>query len=201
MAARKLDKTPRTRKQRKTFPLHIRRCGLIYKRGYAVWEEVSSILKGPCTRSRFKYDIENILEDAAVAFWGFLYATTNGKRVEAAECWDEAQGIVEYQLPMGLLHPARNLKRQKSREKAIEEVLRIIEAEIPNYRKQAEYRYTKWKLIRFKKPLKRPDESRFQEFLPWVKYVMETTLETEESVLSWRARKQRKGAKVCRRRS
>ena len=99
--------------------------------------------------------------------------------------------MVEYELPMGLLHPTKQLMRRQSREQAVEEVVSIIEAEMALYKNRVEAECTRsgrearknsdaWKTFHLTKPLVRPAGSRFQELFPWIKEVVWETFTTEE---------------------
>jgi hypothetical protein len=177
---------------RERMPLHTRRSGIIWQRAQHVFWEVGSLLDEPFTRTAFKNHIESILTEAASAFCQYVYAVANSKRAHAARYWEQVQGIVEYELPMGLLHPVKNLKKRNTREKAVEEVTSIIAAEMARHNKVAEERYTKLgreesdknscerKAFHLTKPLVRPTNSQFQEFFSWANEVMRVTLNFEE---------------------
>jgi hypothetical protein len=102
---------------------------------------------------------------------------------------------------LGLLHPVKNLKKSSSREKAVEEVLPIIKAELVGHVKFVERYYAKdgrksrrgsyeWQAFHLTKPLVRPAESQFQEFFAWVNWVMVDTSGHEEMMLDMRTPKE-----------
>lgn len=88
--------------------------------------------------------------------------------------------------------PVKGLKQRRSRERAAKAVVRIIAAEMPDYRQQAEAMYatirpgTTGRGLRavqrpqLSKPIKRPEKSRLQEFVPWVEGVIMATFSVEE---------------------
>ena len=124
-------------------PLHVRRDTIVFQRAHRVFGEVTSIIEGPTTRTQFKDHIEALLTEAGCAFCDYLYAEANGKRAEAVRRWEEVQGLVEYELPMCLLRPVKGLKQRRSRERAAMAVVRIIAAEMPDYRQHVEAMYAK----------------------------------------------------------
>jgi hypothetical protein len=134
--------------------------------------------------------IESVLGEAAYTFCRYLYAKVNRKRTEAARSWEEATGAVEYELPMALLHPVKDLKGRKSREHAVEKVMLIIRTEMAQYKKWTECEYIKhgrpkekqsWRAkFHLKKPLVRPAERSFEEFFQWAGDVVIHTFDHEE---------------------
>jgi len=74
-------------------------------------------------------------------FCQYLYAKVNGQRAPAARYWKRPLGTVEYELPMALLQPVKDLKGRKSREHAVEKVMLIIRSEMALYRKHTEEEY------------------------------------------------------------
>jgi hypothetical protein len=153
-----------------------------------------SLLEKPFTRTAFKNHIKSILTEAALVFCQYLYAAANSKRADAARYRDQVQGMVEYELPMGLLHPTRNLAKRSTREKAVKEVMSIIEAEMAHNKRVVERMYTKWgrkaseknscewKAFRLKKPLVRPAASCFEEFFQWTADVVTQTFDAAETM-------------------
>ena len=162
-----------------TIPLHIQRGVMIGQRARAVRSRLGSLLERPFTRTGFTNAIESLLTDAGFTFCRYVYAKANGKHREATRCWDEVQGIIEYELPMVLLHPVKDLKSRKSRERAAAKVLPIIKAEMAQYKKRTEEMYLDWKDLHLNKPLNRPDKSRFEEFFRWVECVTMSALGVE----------------------
>ena len=172
--------------------MHVRRDSIVFQRAQRVVGEVTSIIEGPATRTRFKDHIEALLTEAGSAFCDYLYAKANGKRAEAVRRWEEVQGLVEYELPMCLLRPVKGLKQCRSRERAAKAVVRTIAAEMPDYRQHAETKYATFrpcatgKGLRavqrppLSKPIRRPEKSRFQEFFPWVEGVIMATFSVQE---------------------
>jgi hypothetical protein len=135
--------------------------------------------------------MEALIGTASLHFCSYLYAAVNGKRAQAVRLWEEIQGEVEYEIPLGLLLPVKMLKKQSSREKAVQEVLPIIKAEMVAHRKFVEQQYTevvrmsprgscKWRAFHLTKPLVRPAESQFQEFFAWVNFVVTDIYNHEE---------------------
>ena len=104
-------------------------------------------------------------------------------------CWDDVQGIIEYELPMVLLHPVKDLKSYKSCQHAVDKVMPIIKAEMAHYRTIVHEVYTKQHFfhVKRKRPLKRPDESHLREFFPWIEDVVITALTTREQISSLRS--------------
>ncbi len=167
-------------------PLGVWRSGIILQRIHGVLDAVDAIRQGPITRTRFKNHMEVLIGIASDYFCSYLYAVANRKRARAARHWEEVQGVVEYEIPLGLLLPVKRLKKWSSREKAIQEVLPIIKAELVGHRKFVERQYmdngrkapkssSAWQAFRLTKPLVRPTESQFQEFFAWVNAVMADT--------------------------
>lgn len=186
-------KKPRTRARTEEMPIHIRRSGMMGQRAMAVFSHVRLEEEhGPLlTRTCYSSHIESVLGDAACKFSRYLYAKANGKRAEAARSWEEATGAIEYELPMALLHPVKDLKGRKSREHAVEKVMLIIRAEMAQHRKIVERLYAKrgrtsdknsykWSVFNLKKPLVRPAESSFEEFFPWAENMVMLTFVAEE---------------------
>lgn len=195
MKTTKSEKTITSRRKREKMPLPIRSGVPIVLRVNRARLQVRSLLQGPWSRNDFKNHIEGVLSEAASTFCQFLYAAANGKHVQAGEWREEVKLIVEYELAMELLHPTKQLKRCRSRRKAVEEVLTIIEAEMALCKKRVEEQYAMWgrkaikaspiwKDYHLNKPLTRPAESRFQEFFPWIKEVVWETFSMEEILAS-----------------
>ena len=186
-------KKPRTRARTEKMPIHIRRCCTMGQRAMTVFSDVRlGEEEGPLlTRTCYSSHIESVLGEAAYKFCRYLYAKANGKRAEAAYSWEEATGAIEYELPMALLHPVKDLKGRKSREHAVEKVMLIIRAEMSQHRKMVERLYAKpgrtsdkksnkWSVFNLKKPLVRPAESSFEEFFQWAEKMVMLTFDAEE---------------------
>jgi hypothetical protein len=167
------------RKPAERAPLQVRRSGIIHARVHRVYRLVRSILEGPLTPARFTSDIDSLLDEATTMFCRYLYAEANWQRTEARRYWDELQGMVEYDLPITLLHRSKTLTRRRSRKK-VNEVMSAVAKKMTREKKLVEALYTKWNCFRLRRPLRRPDESRFCQLFPWVKEVVRTTFEVEE---------------------
>lgn len=162
-------------------PLHIQRGSFIRSRLTNIHIILGSLPTGPLTRTEFRNRIEYVVGNAVSEWCDYLYAVANGKRLQAKRHWEMVQGIVEYELPLALLLPVKDLKGTKGREHAVKAVMPIIKAEMAGYRRSIEEKYTKlWKVLHRKNPLKgplnRPDESRLQEVFPWINEVVWETL-------------------------
>lgn len=184
-------------------PLGVWRSGIILQRVHGVLDAVAAIRQGPLTRTRFKNYMEALIGTAACRFCQYLYAAANGKRAQAARHWDEVQGMVEYEISLGLLLPVKKLKKWSSREKAVQEVLPIIKAELVGHTKWVERQYAEsgrkspegsyeWQAFHLTKPLVRPTKSLFQEFFTWVDWVMTDTFGHEEMMLEVRSAKEQR---------
>ena len=186
MTKRQSSKTPVVQKKSaKDYP-YTDRWFTIGQRIFKVVEKVHSLLEGPATRSRFQEQINSLLDDAAFAFCKYLYAEANGPPVAAAEYLDEVQGLLEYELPLGLLQPVRN---SRDRAKALKAIMPTLVTKITKGKKLTEGMYLQataetnldeirvWGHFRLKKPLVRPAKQRFREFPSWVDYVVGMTFE------------------------
>jgi len=190
--------------QTNRLPINIRRSGIMCRRAAAVFRNVRLMEEaGPfLTRTCYRNNIECVLGVAAQSFCRYQYAKVNGKRAEAARCWEEVTGAVEYELPMAILHPVKDLKGRKSREHAVEKVMLIIRAEMATYKKWVESLYTAsdrksgkkshvWKTFRLKKPLVRPAERCFEEFFDWARDMVMDTFQQEAMMRANFMRKKR----------
>ena len=198
MTKRQSSKTPVVRKKSaKDYPYTDRSFavvhpGMIAEHSERMYWAVRLLLEGPASRPDFKNYLEGVLRDAAFAFCRYLYARANGKRADAVTCWSEAQGIVEFELPMKLLHPAKHCRRRQSREKIVEADISIIRAKMPQQRESLERYYKEWsspsaakdtaywKVFHLRKSLKRPAEDEFEELFSWVNEVVRITLNVED---------------------
>ena len=156
-------------------PLGAWRSGIILRRIHGVFDAVDAFRRGPFTRTRFKNHMEVLIGIASSHFCSYLYAVANGKRARAARHWEEVQGVVEYEIPLGLLLPVKNLKKWSSGEKLVREVLPTVKAELVRHAKFVECQYTEngrkspkgsyeWQAFHLTKPLVRPAKSQFEAF-------------------------------------
>lgn len=99
---------------------------------------MAAIVEGPTTRTELKNRIEAILTNASFTCCEYLCAMGNNKRTEAARCWDEVQGVVEYELPIGLLRPINGMKSRRSRERVVRDVMQFVAAEVADHRHRVE---------------------------------------------------------------
>ena len=184
-----------SRSPQEKLPLHMRRTIIMCQRACAVFSNVRLREEsGPLlTRTCYSNHIERVLGAAAYKFCRYLYAQANGPRSEAVRCWEEVTGAVEYELPMALLHPVKDLKRRRSREHAVDKVMLIIRAEMAMNKKSTEKYYakfghpsnkkSKWCVqFHLKKPLVRPAESCFEEFFQWAASMVAETFGTAEMI-------------------
>ena len=190
-AERKPSVRSEIRKRLEKMPLGAWRSGIILQRIHGVLDAVDAIRQGPFTRTRFKNHMEALIGIASCRFCSYLYAAANGKRAQATRYWEEVQGMVEYEIPLGLLLPVKRLKKSEHREKAVQEVLPIIKLELVRHAKFVERQYTddgrkspkgscEWQVFHLTKPLVRPAQSQFQEFFAWVNWVVTDTYSHEE---------------------
>ena len=177
-------KTPPTgRKSRETMPLRVQRSGIISHRVRRVFWIVQSMRDKPYTRNKFSRDLENVLGDAVHEFCRWLYAEANGRRKEARRCWDDVQQMVEYELPLVILHAKKACKTRRGREKVINATLPLVLTKaIPMAKLCEDLEYKNFETASPRRRVKRPDKNRFGEFCPWVKDVIAETLDHEEMV-------------------
>jgi hypothetical protein len=158
-------------------------------RMYRIVERVQSLLKGPVTRVQYQEHIAFLLDDAAHDFCEYLYAEANGRRVAAAKYLEWARGVLEYELPLGLLQP---IKHSRDRETALKAIMLTLPATVNKWKTNLEDLYSRmtpeiaksspaWKRYLLKRPLVRPSKQRLQEFSAWVDYIVTTTFQCQDS--------------------